>query len=80
MSYGWRSCGDGLPHHNYFDLKAKHMHCGYAHRSANHHFVTGDRHFHGWYCHDKMRYESGKSRCHRRKHGRLQVFKYVFGV
>jgi hypothetical protein len=77
---GWRGCGDGLPRYHYFDLRARRLSCGYARRSANHHFRTGDRRFHGWRCHDRMRFESGKTRCHRRKHGRLQAFKYFFGV
>jgi hypothetical protein len=76
----WRDCGDGLPRYNYFDLRAQYISCHYARRSANHHFRTGDHHFHGWRCHDRLRGEAGKTRCLRRKHGHLQAFKYFFGV
>ena len=75
----WRHCGDGYPHYNYINLKAHNLGCRYAHRTATHHFKTGDRRFHGWRCHDKMRGEGGRTRCQRR-HGRYQELHYVFGV
>ena len=76
----WRSCGDGYPHYNYFNLKADNLGCHYAHRVADHHFHTADRRFHGWRCHDKMQYESGKAHCQRRHGGRFQELRYLFGV
>lgn len=76
----YRNCGDGLPRHNYFDLKAHRIRCRLAHHFADHHFVTGDKHFDGWSCHDHLVGEAGTSRCHRRFHGRFEKFKYAFGV
>jgi hypothetical protein len=75
----WRHCGDGYPNYNYFNLKAHNLSCHYAKRVAGHHFRTDDGRFHGWRCHDKMQYESGRSRCQRR-HSRYQEIRYVFGV
>lgn len=77
---GDRSCGDGLPHYNYFNLRAHNLNCRSAHRFANHHFRTGDKRFHSWRCHDHMVGEGGTSRCQRRHRGRFQKFKYAFGV
>ena len=76
----WRHCGDGYPHYNYFNLKAHNVGCRYAHRTANHHFKTGDKRFRGWRCHDKMQYESGRTKCHRHHGGRYQELRYRFGV
>jgi hypothetical protein len=76
----WRHCGDGLPHYNYFNLKAHNLGCRYAHRTANHHFRTGDKRFHGWRCRDRMRGEGGRTKCHRHHGGRYQEIRYLFGV